>query len=142
MNKVKAIDEIKKILDVSKVGVLSTAYDNLPHSRYMIFYNKEEVLYTKTSKDSFKVEEIESNPHVYILLGYEETKNRSYVEITGKAEIVEDQETIDWLWNIQDKSFFESKEDPRLTVLKITPTEIKLLNDDNLDTPETVNFTD
>ncbi len=141
MNKKKAIEEIKHILDVSKVGVLSTAHNNLPKSRYMMFYNDEEVLYTKTNKDSFKVEEIESNPDVYILLGYEETKNRSYVEFAGKAEIVEDQETIDWLWNKQDKSFFESKNDPQLTVLKISPTEVKLLNDDNVDTPETIDFT-
>ncbi|GAE93274.1 general stress protein 26 [Gracilibacillus boraciitolerans JCM 21714] len=141
MNKEQVIDEIKNILDVSMVGVLSTAHNNLPKSRYMTFYHDEEILYTKTNKDSFKVEEIERNPHVYILLGYEETKNRSYVEFAGKAEIVEDPETIDWLWNKQDKSFFESKEDPNLTVLKIRPTEIKVLNDNNIDTPVAVDFT-
>ncbi|UOQ49689.1 pyridoxamine 5'-phosphate oxidase family protein [Gracilibacillus caseinilyticus] len=140
MSKEKAIKTIKDVLNVSKVGVLSTSYNNLPNSRYMMFYNDEEVLYTKTSKDSFKVDEIESNPHVHILLGYEETKNHRFVEYTGKAEIVEDQETIDWLWEKQDKSFFKSKDDPELIVLKMTPSEIRLLNDDELDTPKTVYF--
>ncbi|SHN23141.1 pyridoxamine 5'-phosphate oxidase family protein [Gracilibacillus kekensis] len=141
MAKKKAIEKIKQILETSKVGVLSTAYNNHPNSRYMIFYNDGEILYTKTSKDSFKVDEIRSNPHVHILLGYNETKNRSFVEFSGKAEIVEDQATIDWLWNKQDKSFFKSKDDANLIVLKMIPEEIKLLNDDDVDTPETIDFT-
>ncbi|UOQ83680.1 pyridoxamine 5'-phosphate oxidase family protein [Gracilibacillus salinarum] len=140
MSKEKAIKAIKDVLDISKVGVLSTIHDNLPNSRYMMFYNDEEVLYTKTSKDSLKVDEIESNPHVHILLGYEETKNHSFVEFAGRAEIVEDQETIDWIWENQDKTYFKSKDDPELIVLKMTPNEIKLLNDDELDTPKTVDF--
>ncbi len=45
-------------LFTSKVGVLSTAYNNQPNSRYMVFYNDELTLYTKTSNESTKVEEI------------------------------------------------------------------------------------
>jgi pyridoxine/pyridoxamine 5'-phosphate oxidase len=50
--------------------VLSTAYNNQPNSRYMVFYNDELTLYTKTSNESTKVEEIKNNPYAYILLGY------------------------------------------------------------------------
>ncbi|WP_152658430.1 pyridoxamine 5'-phosphate oxidase family protein [Oceanobacillus sp. CFH 90083] len=138
MNKAKAAEEIQKILDVSKIGVLSTSHHNVPNSRYMVFYHDEAVLYTKTDEDSPKVVEVESNPQAHILLGYEETKNKSFLEIRAKVEVIDDQETIDWLWETQDKTYFDSKNDPDLTVLKLIPVQIKIMNDDNLDTPATI----
>jgi hypothetical protein len=41
-----------------------------------------------------KVEEIKNNPYAYILLGYNETTNNSFVEIEANIEIVEDQKVI------------------------------------------------
>ena len=137
LDKQQVIQSIEKVLDTSKVGVLST-YNNQPNSRYMVFYNDELTLYTKTSNESTKVEEIKNNPHAYILLGYNETTNNSFVEIEANIEIVEDQKVIDWLWETQDKTFFNSKEDPNLCVLKVVPKTIKLMNDDDIDTPVTI----
>lgn len=142
MNKAKITKEIQKILDISKVGVLSTSHDNVPNSRYMVFYHDEAVLYTKTDEDSPKVEEVESNPQAHILLGYEETKNKSFLEIRAKVEVIDNQETIDWLWRTQDKTYFDSKNDPDLTVLKLIPEEIKIMNSDHFDTPEVINMED
>lgn len=142
MNKAKVIKEIQKILDISKVGVLSTSHNNVPNSRYMVFYQDEAVLYTKTDEDSPKVEEVESNPQAHILLGYEETKNKSFLEIRAKVEVINDQETIDWLWETQDKTYFDSKNDPDLTVLKLNHEQIKIMNSDNFDTPEIINMED
>lgn len=139
LDKQKAIDAIEKVLDTSKVGVLSTAFNNKPNSRYMVFYNDELDLYTKTNINSEKVKEIEDNNLAYILLGYNETTNNSFVEIEAKIEVINDQKTIDWLWETQDKTFFSSKEDPELCVLKVSPVSIKLMNDKDLDTPFTIN---
>ncbi|NQE00331.1 pyridoxamine 5'-phosphate oxidase family protein, partial [Staphylococcus xylosus] len=83
---------------------------------------------------------IQSNPKAHILLGYNDTKNRSYLEIEATLSVVQDQETIDWLWKRQDKSFFDNSEDPELCVLKILPNTIKIMNDDELDQPEIVQF--
>lgn len=138
LDKQQVIQSIEKVLDTSKVGVLSTAYNNHPNSRYMVFYNDELTLYTKTSNESNKVEEIKNNPYAYILLGYNETTNNSFVEIEANIEIVEDQKVIDWLWETQDKTFFDSKEDPNLCVLKVVPKTIQLMNDDDIDTPVTI----
>ncbi|OHO69637.1 general stress protein [Staphylococcus sp. HMSC036D05] len=138
MDKQQATQAIEKVLDNSKVGVLSTAYNNKPNSRYMVFYNDDLTLYTKTNINSVKVEEIEDNPYAYILLGYNETTNNSFVEIDAQIEVVKDQKVIDWLWETQDKTFFDSKQDSELCVLKVQPTSIKLMNDDDLDTPITI----
>ncbi|UDI77593.1 pyridoxamine 5'-phosphate oxidase family protein [Staphylococcus taiwanensis] len=138
MDKQQATQAIEKVLDTSKVGVLSTAYNNKPNSRYMVFYNDDLTLYTKTSNKTTKVDEIKNNPNAYILLGYNETTNNSFVEIESTIEIVEDQKVIDWLWETQDKTFFDSKEDPNLCVLKVVPKTITLMNDDDIDTPVTI----
>lgn len=140
MNKEAVQKEIENILNHSNVGVLSTAHNNMPNSRYMIFYNEGHTLYTKTSIDSNKVAEFKDNTKAHVLIGYDETKNRSFLEIEADVEILKDKETIDWIWQKQDKTFFDSKEDPNLCVLKVTPKAIKIMNDNALDTPQTITF--
>ncbi len=49
-----------------------------------------------------------------------------YVELEGAIEIVTDQQQIDWLWQEQDKTFFDSKEDPDLVVLRVIPNKVML----------------
>lgn len=140
VDKQQVTQAIEKVLNTSKVGVLSTAHNNKPNSRYMVFYHNDLNLYTKTNINSVKVDEIEDNPSAYILLGYNETTNNSFVEIDATIEVVKDQKVIDWLWGTQDKTFFDSKNDPELCVLKVVPKSIKLMNNDELDIPATIEF--
>lgn len=140
MSNSKVSNKINEILNMSRIGILSTAHNNVPNSRYMVFYNEGNILYTKTNINSIKIDEIQSNPKAHILLGYDDTNNRSYLEIEATLSIVQDQETIDWLWKRQDKSFFDNSEDPELCVLKILPNTIKIMNDNELDQPEIVKF--
>ena len=44
-----------------------------------------------------KVKEIKDNPAAYVLLGYNDTTNRSFVEMEATIEIVTEQKVIDWL---------------------------------------------
>ncbi|MDG0820917.1 pyridoxamine 5'-phosphate oxidase family protein [Staphylococcus equorum] len=142
MDNTNLTNKINEILNTSRVGVLSTAYNNVPNSRYMIFYNNGNTLYTKTNVNSIKMDEIESNPRAHILIGYDDTNNRSFLEIDATLSIAQDQETIDWLWQNQDKSFFDNKTDPELCVVKAQPQSIKIMNDKTLDEPQTINFED
>lgn len=142
MDNTNLTNKINEILNTSRVGVLSTAYNNVPNSRYMIFYNDGNTLYTKTNVNSIKIDEIESNPRAHILIGYDDTNNRSFLEIDATLSIAQDQETIDWLLQNQDKSFFDNKTDPELCVVKAQPQSIKIMNDKTLDEPQTINFED
>ncbi|MDK9852597.1 pyridoxamine 5'-phosphate oxidase family protein [Staphylococcus equorum] len=142
MDNTNLTNKINEILNTSRVGVLSTAYNNVPNSRYMIFYNDGNTLYTKTNVNSIKIDEIKSNPRAHILIGYDDTNNRSFLEIDATLSIAQGQETIDWLWQNQDKSFFDNKTDPELCVVKAQPQSIKIMNDKTLDEPQTINFED
>ncbi len=136
MEQSKVIERIEEILDESKIGVLSTAKDNVPNARYMWFYNDGLTLYAKTNDQSPKYDELGENPQAHVMLGFDDTKNNAFVEISGMVERINDQKTIDWLWEKQDKSFFDSKENPHLKVLKITPEHIKIMNDDDAEGEE------
>lgn len=130
MEQSKIIERIEEILDESKIGVLSTAKNNVPNARYMWFYNDGLTLYAKTNDQSPKYDELGENPRAHVMLGFDDTKNNAFVEISGTVERINNQKTIDWLWEKQDKIFFDSKENPHLKVLKITPEHIKIMNDD------------
>lgn len=85
--------KVINIISGHRTGVLSSVEHNKPHSRYMTFYNEDLTLYTPTKKDTEKVEEIEKNPYVSVLLGYEEKgQSDAYVEITGTSSINESQD--------------------------------------------------
>ncbi|MCD8915497.1 pyridoxamine 5'-phosphate oxidase family protein [Staphylococcus simulans] len=140
MDRQVVLKKIKDIMKKSRIGVLSTAHENAPDSRYMIFYDQEFDLYTKTSRDSLKIEEIENNPVAHILLGYDDTKNHSFLEIYADLEVTEDPDVIDWIWEESDKSFFNNKSDPRLCVIRAMPRSIRLMNSDSEDGPQLVEF--
>ena len=129
MNKNDAIEKITEVLNESKVGVCSTAKDNVPNSRYMWFYNDGLTLYAKTNEKSPKYEEILENPIVHILLGYNDGNNHDFVEVLGDVEITDDQEIIDWMWEDLDSVYFDSPKNPDLTALKITPRKMKFMDD-------------
>lgn len=136
MDKNEVLDRIKAILDQSRIGVMSTIDGDKPNARYMVFYNDDFTLYTKTSEETPKFEEVEKNPNTHIMLGYNEGNNKAYLEISGTVQTVDDKETIDWLWDSQDKTYFNGKDDDDLVILKVIPENIRVMNDDDLNTTE------
>ena len=67
MNNEQLQNEIENILNTSKIGVLSTAHNNTPNSRYMVFYNYGHTLYTKTSIESKKLLNLKIIPKLMYL---------------------------------------------------------------------------
>lgn len=129
----------KEILDVLKenqTGTLATVKNNKPHTRYMTFYNDDLTLYTPTGKDTYKVEEIEQNPNVHILIGYSgEGMGDAFLEIEGTAKIDDSAETKKRLWNEEISQWFNGPDDPEYIVLAITPNTIRYMNKGK-DTPQ------
>ncbi len=131
-------EKIQTVLEENKVGTLSTVEKNKPHARYMTFFNEDFKLFTATSSDTHKTEEIETNPNVHILLGYDgEGFGDSYIEYQGTATVREDKETKKKIWNEHLKPWFDGPEDPKYVVLEIDPTRIRLMNNKG-NPPETL----
>ncbi|MET3110463.1 pyridoxamine 5'-phosphate oxidase family protein [Salinicoccus halitifaciens] len=133
--------EVERILDAPRVGIMSTAYGNKPHSRYVTFYNDGRNLYTEVTAESVDTDEIRDNNLSYIILGYDEEADSSYVEMLARTEVVMDQPTVDWLWDQQEHHDIEELESQVMVVLKFIPKEIKLMNaNDEIDVPEVLDF--
>ncbi|KML09949.1 general stress protein [Bacillus safensis] len=122
--------KVLNLLDEQKVGTLATVEQNQPHTRYMTFFHEGLTLYTPTSKETHKAEEIEKNPNVHILIGYSgEGFGDTYAEIAGTASLTDDPELIDRLWSDEMEKWFKGKDDPNLVILKIDPTSIRYMNE-------------
>ncbi|MFE4074307.1 pyridoxamine 5'-phosphate oxidase family protein [Peribacillus sp. YIM B13477] len=122
-------EKVLNIIRNHKIGVLSSVENNKPHSRYMTFFNDELTLYTPTSGKTEKIDEIEKNPNVHILIGYDnEGLGDSYLEISGTSKINDSQELKDKLWNESFEKWFEGPKDPNYLILQIKPESIRLMN--------------
>jgi general stress protein 26 len=118
-----------KILNDNMIGTMATIQQNKPHSRYMTFFNEDFIMYTATSKKTHKVEEVEQNPNTHILLGYDgKGLGDSFLEIEGIVEESDEESLKEKVWNKALKGWFTGPDDPDLIILKITPTQIRVMN--------------
>lgn len=129
MNQQQLKEKIVQVIDENKVGILATVKGNKPHSRYMTFFNDNLTLYTPTNKETHKAEEVEENPNVHILLGYQgEGLDDEFVEVSGKVTIRDDQNLKEELWNERMGKWLDGPNDPEYVVLEIKPDHIRLMN--------------
>ncbi len=119
----KGIDILKK----KKMGAVASIVRGLPLNRYMTFYSEGYNLYTLTSRQTAKVEELEKNPEVTILFGHEALFNHEYLEYRGKVSFSSDKKIIDEMWSPSMAKWFTGKDDPDILVLAIEPVKVSLL---------------
>jgi general stress protein 26 len=73
-------------------------------------------------KDSHKNKDISHDPFVQLL--FQESPHSGFMTIYGVAEISDDKAKIDELWEPIVKTWFtEGKNDPRISVIKFSPTQ-------------------
>jgi general stress protein 26 len=120
---------IENIIVNSTTGIMATVKGDKPHARYMTFFHEDLTLYTPTSRETDKSEEVTENPNTHILLGYDGNGfGDTYVEYEGEVTIKEDEKLKTKLWNDNMKSWFDGPHDPNLIVLEIKPKQIRLKN--------------
>jgi len=79
-------------------------------------------LWFLSAADSHKNEEIHSDRFVTLL--FQCSSRSGFLQINGTATIARDPALIDELWDPVAKNWFEKgKEDPRLTIIKVTPAD-------------------
>lgn len=75
-----------------------------------------------SSDDSHKNLELQKDPHAQLL--FQGSSHSDFLSLYGTVDVSRDQNKIDELWDPMMKTWFtEGKDDPRITVLKFTPTE-------------------
>jgi general stress protein 26 len=80
------------------------------------------ILWILSANDSHTNEEIQANNAVKLY--FQGSKHSDFLYLTAKAEILYDKAKIEELWNPILKTWFtEGVDDPRISLLKIEPTE-------------------
>ncbi|MCM3412230.1 pyridoxamine 5'-phosphate oxidase family protein [Metabacillus sp. YM-086] len=119
-------NKLLEVVQNHKVGTLATISQNKPFSRFMLFFNEDLVLYTATNKDTHKVEDINTNPNVHILLGNDcNGWDDPYVEVEGTVMVEESKELKERFWNEHLKNWIPSADDPNYMLLKISPSSYR-----------------
>ncbi|WP_393960078.1 pyridoxamine 5'-phosphate oxidase family protein [Priestia megaterium] len=119
-------NQILSVLDDYTIGTLATIQDGKPYSRFMMFFHEDFMLYTATNKDTHKVEELEKNPYVHILLGYDgQGWSDPHVEVEAKVNVETNEELKKKFWNEKLKEWIKSPDDPNYLLLQLTPERMR-----------------
>jgi general stress protein 26 len=105
----------------------------------MTFYNENLTLFTPTKLNQEKIEEIEKNNAVSVLLGYEGNgQSDEYIEISGVAKINKSQDVKKKFWEESFKQWFEGPDDPNYILIQIQPKIVRILNTHDVPSEELV----
>lgn len=122
----EAIEKLKDMVDKIDMGMMGT-YQEGSEFIYAVPMSRQEVdeqgnIWYLLSSESETYHNLEKNKNVSIL--FSDTSNFNFLSLNGQAEISQDQARIDKYWNKMVEVWFEKgKEDPRIRVLKVVPSE-------------------
>ncbi|MFC4775526.1 pyridoxamine 5'-phosphate oxidase family protein [Paenibacillus sp. GCM10023252] len=130
MNHLQLEKEIIEALGRHRYGSLATIEGDKPKARYMAIFHDGLQVYLATNRKTHKVEELQDNPHAFLLFGHEGTGPDEIVELQGTVQITKDETLRHKLWNDELKPWFEGPDDPDYVILNITPSRIEYTGQD------------
>lgn len=122
----KAIEKMKELVKSAQSCFFCTDIkSNQPFATRPMSVQKvddEGNLWFLSSVDSHKNEEIKNNDAVQLL--FQGDPHTDFLSLFGHASISRDRDKIEELWEPIVKTWFtEGKDDPRITVIKVTPSD-------------------
>jgi general stress protein 26 len=121
-------DKILAKLEGLQIASLATiTQDGKPWVRYVtVQADPDLTLYVATSPGSRKVAQVKAAPEVHLTCGLADPATmEAYLQIQGRAEVVDDQTTKNRVWRPEFEQYFPSAEDPNLVVVRISPYRIE-----------------
>src|SRR5688572_27048115 len=123
----EAIEKLRELVDKTKTCFFDTGHPVAGQSNGVRPMSVQEIddagnLWFLSANDSHKNREIEIDHSVKLF--FQGSSHDDFMFLTGKAEIINDRNKIEELWEPIMKTWFtEGKDDPRITVIKVTPEE-------------------
>lgn len=101
--------------------------DGLPESRMMqtLRIEKDFIIWLGTKPNTQKVAQVKNNPNVSVY--YTEAHSTGYVNIQGKAEIINDNEIKEKHWKEGWEAFYADK-DKDFVLIRITPLKLQMVS--------------
>lgn len=121
----EAIEKIKDLAESANTCHFVTAITKLPLStRPMATQKVDEdgAVWFMSDKNSTKNHEVQADGRVQLF--YSNQSSSEYLSIFGDAEIIFDKKLIEEMWSPIAKAWFtEGKDDPAISLIKVTPRE-------------------
>lgn len=119
----EAIDKIKKLTEKAGICFFTTRVGHDAHSVPMSLQEVDEAgtLWFISAIDSTHNQNIAEDPIVQLY--FQNDSSYEYVFIKGKAIISKDQTLIDKYYSNFADAWFDGKDDPRITVIGVTPQD-------------------
>lgn len=125
--------EILDVLRQRRVASFATVTpEGKPWVRYVVVSADEQLRLTfPTHAKSRKVSQIRANPEVHLTMGVAQLETaRTYVQVAGTAEIVNDAALKQAEWRPFLTAYFRGPDDPDYCLVIVTPYRIELVSAD------------
>jgi general stress protein 26 len=118
---------LEKLKEPTLASFATVAEDGKPWTRYVVVKADEELnIWFATFLNSRKALQIAKNPEVHLTLGVNDPQTAvSWLQVQGRAELLEDTETKNAVWYDMLSSIFNGPDDPNYVVCKIKPYRIE-----------------
>lgn len=126
LNNQEAVDKLKKLAMNTDVGMLCTHVSDTKHV-HAVPMSTQEVdeqgnIWFLFSSESETFNHLQEDKTICLL--YSNPKDYNFLSIHADTEISQDKSRIEKYWNPMVEGWFEKgKEDPRIRILKVKPTE-------------------
>ena len=120
----EAIETLKKLSESARICMFCTDLDTIPNaSRPMSLKETDDEgnLWFLSSDQSHKNFEIKEDNRVQLY--FMNNSDSEYLSILGKAFIYQDKNTIEDKWTPMANAWFDGKDDPNVSVIRVTPEE-------------------
>lgn len=124
LNNEEALKTLKKLSESAGICMFCTDLDQIPNaSRPMSLKetDSEGNLWFISSEQSHKNFEIKEDNRVQLY--FMNNSDSEYLHILGNAFIYDDRSTIEEKWTPMANAWFDGKDDPNVSVIRVTPTE-------------------
>lgn len=120
----KAQEKLKELAEKARVCMFCSELNQIPqNSRPMSLQECDEdgnlwFLSSASSNKNFEIQE-DNRVHLYFM----NNGDYEYLSIFGKAYIYRDKSTVEQQWSEMANAWFDGKEDPDVSVIRVTPVD-------------------
>ena len=120
----EAIETLKKLSESARICMFCTDLNELPNSSRPMSLKETDQdgnLWFISSDQSHKNFDIKEDNRVQLY--FMNNSDSEYLSILGRAFIYKDKATIEEKWSIMANAWFDGKDDPNVSIIRVSPEE-------------------
>jgi general stress protein 26 len=124
LNREESDKKLRSTIEDTSVAMMITAFGHKPvHAvpMYTKTVDEQGNIWFLSSRNSEHNHQLEKENEIQLL--YSNPSKMEFLSVYGKAEITSDRSIIDELYSPTDNSYFDGKDDPEITAIKIIPSQ-------------------